>query len=185
MFINGIKITHVLPCIADPEKIRFIAYFDKNISEVFSHMNRILDGAIYNHEGKTLTIKKDGRLITLHPNKLAATKVTDEEDAYQIINWVKDKVNYCYENKDSIEPSFERRQKLSALDIYKLIPGTNCKTCGELTCMAFAVKLSEEEISVMRCVELFSGNFTDKRNELLRLLKASGYNIPEAFISDK
>jgi ArsR family metal-binding transcriptional regulator len=185
MFINGIKITHVLPCIADPEKIRFIAYFDKNVSEVFPHMNKILDGAIYNHEGKTLTIKKDGRLITLHPNKLAATKVTDEEDAHQIINWVKDKVNYCYENKDSIEPSFERRQKLSALDIYKLIPGTNCKTCGELTCMTFAVKLSEEEISVMRCVELFSGNFTDKRNELLRLLKASGYNIPEAFVSDK
>jgi len=49
MFINKIKITHILPCIADPEKIRFIAYFDKNISEILPYLNGVLDGEIYNH----------------------------------------------------------------------------------------------------------------------------------------
>lgn len=185
MFLELIKIVHILPCLADPEKIRFIAYFDKNVSEVFPYLNTVLDGAIYNHEGKTLTIKKEGRLITLHPNKIAAGKVIDEDDAHQIISWIKEKINYCHDNKDSIEPSVDRRQKLSALDIYKLLPGTNCRRCKELTCIAFAVKLSGEDVSVLKCAELFSGNFTDKRAELLGLLKASGYSVPGAFVSDK
>jgi ArsR family metal-binding transcriptional regulator len=185
VFLDLIKIAHILPCLANPEKIRFIAYFDKNVSEVFPYLNAILDGAIYNHEGKTLTIKKEGRLITIHPNKIAAGKVADESDAHQIISWIKERINYCYDNKDSIEPNNERRQKLSGLDIYKLLPGTNCKRCEELTCVAFAVKLSGEEISVLKCAELFSGNFTEKRTELLRLLKASGYDVPGVFVSDK
>jgi ArsR family metal-binding transcriptional regulator len=185
MFLERIKIVHVLPCSADPEKIRFIAYFDKNVSDILPYLNAILDGAIYNYERKTLTIKKEGRLITLHPNKIAAGKVIDEDDAHQVINWIRERINYCHENKDSIEPNFERRQKLSALDIYKLLPGTNCRRCEELTCIAFAVKLSSEEVSALKCSELFSGNFTDKRAELLGLLKASGYNVPRVFVTDK
>jgi len=184
MFLERIKIVHILPCVADPEKIRFIAYFDKNISEIFPYLNTILNGAIYNHEGKTLTIKKEGRLITLHPNKIAAGKIIDENDAYHIISWIKEKINYCHDNKDSIEPSIERRLKLSALDIYKLLPGNNCRKCREWTCMAFAVKLSSEEVSVLKCSELFSRNFTDKRAELLGLLKAAGYDVPGVFVRD-
>jgi ArsR family metal-binding transcriptional regulator len=53
MFINEIKITEVMPCLADPEKIRFIAYFEKDVSEVFPYINTILKGAIYNHNGRT------------------------------------------------------------------------------------------------------------------------------------
>ncbi|MGB8952751.1 MAG: (Fe-S)-binding protein [Candidatus Aminicenantales bacterium] len=185
MFLDRIKIVHILPCLADPEKIRFIAYFEKNVSEVFPYLNTILDKAIYNHEGKTLTIKMEGRLITLHSIKIAAGKVIDEDDAYKIINWIKERINYCYENRNSIEPSIERRQKLSALDIYKLLPGTNCRRCEELTCLAFAVKLSGEEIGVLKCADLFSGKFTEKKQELLQLLKASGYDVPGDFVIDK
>lgn len=185
MFINNIKIAHILPCIADPEKIRFIAYFDNNISEILPYLNSILDGAIYNHEGHSLTIKKEGRLITLHPNKIAAGKIIDENDAHKVIDWIKEKINYCYENKQSIEPSFERRQKLTALDVYKLLPGNNCKRCGELTCLAYAVKLSEEQTSIMKCTELFAGEFSEKKRELLHLLKASGYSIPRVFIPNE
>lgn len=66
MFIEKIEIAHILPCIADTTKIRFIAYFGKNVSEVLPYLNRMIKGAIYNHAGQTLTIRKDGRLITLH-----------------------------------------------------------------------------------------------------------------------
>lgn len=103
MFINKIKITHILPYIADPEKIRFIAYFDNNISEILPYLNSKLDGAIYNHEGHSLTIKKEGRLITLHPNRIAAGKIIDENDAHKVIDRIKEKINYFYENQQSIE----------------------------------------------------------------------------------
>ncbi|MFB0566667.1 MAG: (Fe-S)-binding protein [Candidatus Aminicenantaceae bacterium] len=184
MYVEDIKMSQIMPCLADPEKIRFIAYFDKNISDIFPYLNAILKGAIYNPNGQTLTIKKEGRLITLHPNKIAAGKILNEKDAYEMIEWIKENINYCHANKNSIEPCFERRQKLTALDIYKLLPGTNCKKCGELTCLAFAVKLSEEQRSIMKCTEIFSGEHAEKKKELLGLLKASGYDVPSVFVPD-
>jgi len=128
MFVKKVKIIHILPCLADPEKIRFIAYFDKNVSEILPYLNAVVEGAIYNHLIHTLTIKKEGRLITIHPNKIVASKILDEKDAKEIIEWLKKEINYCYENKNSIEPSYERRHRLTALDIYKLLPGKSVKS---------------------------------------------------------
>src|SRR4030042_6250603 len=139
MFLDEIRITEIMPCLADPEKIRFIAYFEKDISEVFPYLNAVLKNAIYNHEGKTITLKKEGRLISLHPGKIAAGKIIDEQDARDVLDWLKKEINYCHECKDTLTPSFERRQKLTALDIFKLLPGTNCRRRGDRTCLAFTV----------------------------------------------
>jgi ArsR family metal-binding transcriptional regulator len=182
MFLDEIKITEIMPCLADPEKIRFIAYLEKDISEVFPYLNAVLKNAIYNHDGKTLTLKKEDRLISLHPGKIAAGKIINEQDARDVLEWLKREINSCYDHRDSIEPSFERRQKLTALDIFKLLPGTNCKRCGDLTCLAFAVRLSAEEANIMRCQEIFGAPFADKKKTLLSLLAASGYIVPRAFV---
>jgi ArsR family metal-binding transcriptional regulator len=182
MFLREVKITEIMPCLADPEKIRFIAYFEKDVSEVFPYLNTILKGAIYNHNGRTLTLKKEGRLISLHPNKIAAGKIVDNKDAWEVIEWLKEKINYCYEHRDSIQPNFERRQKLAALDIFKLLPRTNCKRCEELTCLAFAVKLCAEETDIMKCQEIFAARFAEKKKLLLSLLSASGYAVPSIFL---
>ncbi len=40
---------------------------------------------------------------------------------------------------------------LSALDIYKLLPKTNCKECGSATCLAFAMLLSQKKASLDQC----------------------------------
>ena len=43
-----IKIVEIMPCLADPEKIRFIVHIEKDISSVFSYLNGVLKAAIYN-----------------------------------------------------------------------------------------------------------------------------------------
>ncbi|MCM8778980.1 MAG: acetyl-CoA decarbonylase/synthase complex subunit gamma [Candidatus Omnitrophica bacterium] len=40
---------------------------------------------------------------------------------------------------------------LSALDIYKLLPKTNCKKCGSPTCLAFAMRLLAKKGSLEEC----------------------------------
>lgn len=40
---------------------------------------------------------------------------------------------------------------ISPIEIYKLLPRTNCKECGEENCMAFAVKLVNMETRLDRC----------------------------------
>ena len=40
---------------------------------------------------------------------------------------------------------------LSGLDIYKLLPKTNCKECGFATCLAFAMQLAQKKIALDKC----------------------------------
>jgi acetyl-CoA decarbonylase/synthase complex subunit gamma len=40
---------------------------------------------------------------------------------------------------------------LSGLEIYKLLPQTNCKDCGYPTCLAFAMKLAAKQASLKDC----------------------------------
>jgi ArsR family metal-binding transcriptional regulator len=69
--------------------------------------------------------------------------------------------------------------ELKALDIFKLLPGTSCKKCGELACLAFAVKLVGRDTEITRCDPLFSEEYQEKRKVLLELLQAAGYDLPK------
>ncbi len=40
---------------------------------------------------------------------------------------------------------------LSGLDIFKLLPKTNCKECGHPTCLAFAMALAQKKVSLDEC----------------------------------
>jgi ArsR family metal-binding transcriptional regulator len=160
--------------LADPEKIRVIAELSEEIHEVLPYLNTILKGCIYNHPANTLTIKKDGKLLTLHFNHITLAKVEDKKEAEEILNWLKDLINETYEKRDQIEPNYSKGADLKALDIFKLLPGTNCKECGELACLAFAVKLVAQDIDVMKCAPLFSGEFQGKQKVLFELLQAAG-----------
>src|SRR5512139_3000418 len=40
---------------------------------------------------------------------------------------------------------------LSGLEIYKLLPKTNCKECGFPTCLAFAMKLAQKQVELDAC----------------------------------
>jgi ArsR family metal-binding transcriptional regulator len=175
MLLQSYKITRTLPCLADPEKIRVIAELSDEIHEVLPYLNTILKGCIYNHPANTLTIKKDGKLLTLHFNHITLAKVEDEKEAEEILKWLMDLINGTYEKRDQIEPDYSKGADLKALDIFKLLPGTNCKECGELACLAFAVKLVGQDIDVTRCTPLFSVEFQGKQKVLLELLQAAGY----------
>jgi acetyl-CoA decarbonylase/synthase complex subunit gamma len=40
---------------------------------------------------------------------------------------------------------------LSGLDIYKLLPKTNCRECGFATCLAFAMQLAKRQVTAEKC----------------------------------
>ena len=185
MLLHSYEITRTLPCLADPEKIRVIAEISDEIHEVFPYLNAIMKGCIYNHPANTLTIKKDGKMFTLHAHHITLAKIEDEKEAEEILIWLKDLINETYERQDQIEPNYSMAAELKALDIFKLLPGTSCKKCGELTCLAFAVKLVGRDIEITKCDPLFSEKYQEKRNVLLELLKAAGFEVPSEFNSSK
>lgn len=46
------------------------------------------------------------------------------------------------------------KKELSPIDVYTLLPRTNCKKCGQENCMAFATKLVNRELSLELCTPL-------------------------------
>jgi ArsR family metal-binding transcriptional regulator len=185
MLLNSYKITRILPCIADPEKIRVIAEVSDEIHEVFPYLNAVIKGCIYNHPALTLTIRNEEKLITLHANHVTMTLIEDEKEAYEMLNWLKDLINQTYEKKDQIEPNYSDGDQLKPSDIQKLLPGTNCKECGFRSCLAFAFKLVDQKIEIVKCLPLFSDQFKEKRKVLIEILQNAGLKVPSEFLESE
>ena len=61
--------------------------------------------------------------------------------------------------------------RLSPLTVHGLLPGTNCKKCGEVTCLAFASKLVARTAEAEACTPLFEEEqYAEKRQKLIELI---------------
>jgi len=63
------------------------------------------------------------------------------------------------------------KKELSPIDIYKLLPKTNCKECNQENCMAFATKLVAREVNLEQCIPLLKSEHVKSFNTLYGLLK--------------
>jgi len=125
------------------QSLHCIAHLDQDITEVLPYLNAVLGGYQYFKEPPALTLKTHGKLITLHPREIAINALRDEEQADKILEWLKHEINETWEKRDGIEPSFETPEKPKVFEILKLLPRTNCRECGQPTCMVFAVQVAE------------------------------------------
>jgi ArsR family metal-binding transcriptional regulator len=181
--VNRCELVQVLPCLADSSKIRITAELDSDIEPVLPYLNSVLKGAVYNPAGKSLTIKKDGMFFTFRGRSINATKLRDVDHANQELHaWIA-LVNETWERHPLITPVFERRVELTALQIYKALPATNCRQCGFPTCLAFAVKLLSDSVSVLVCKPLFTPEWRHKRLVLLEILDGAGCAVPAEFMA--
>lgn len=84
-----------------------------------------------------------GKLITVHSKKIAVNALKDDEEATKIIEWLKREINTAWEKRNEIEPLHEAAPQPRVFEILKLLPKTNCKECGQPTCMVFASQVAE------------------------------------------
>ncbi|MGB9791199.1 MAG: (Fe-S)-binding protein [Thermacetogeniaceae bacterium] len=96
--------------------------------------------------------------VAIQKNTISVRMFRDKDTAALICKEVVDYINDLYRRKDEITPSYKEWVQPRALDIFKLLPKTNCKKCGEPTCMAFATKLVLERVSLEDCPELKPGS---------------------------
>jgi len=68
---------------------------------------------------------------------------------------------------------------LSGLDIYKLLPKTNCKKCGFATCLAFAMQLAKKAVDIDKCPFL-----TQEAKETLAAQAAPPIRLVEIGVGD-
>ncbi len=59
---------------------------------------------------------------------------------------------------------------LTVMELYQLLPKTNCKKCGESTCMAFAVALLSRKKNIIDCPPVLLEDLKKQKEKLESLL---------------
>ena len=174
-FLRSITLCYVAPCMADEKKIRLIGYFDRDVTEILPYINAVIRGASYNKGASTLTYAKERRLINLYNIKITVAKADDIIDAWVVLDEVKKLVNDTYRRRNTIKPSYEEKVRVTALQIYGWLPKSNCKACGEVTCLAFAVKLLLGEQKILKCAPLSTeSRYSENKKIMQEMAEALG-----------
>jgi ArsR family metal-binding transcriptional regulator len=177
MLLNDYTFETSLPeCNPMAETLNAIASLSDDIGEVFPYLASVIKLCGYDDTTKILTFKRDGKGIAMYPRQIAVTKLRDRDEAKQVLEELKALINTTYESRNNIQPCYKKGGELKYLDVFKLLPGTNCGECGQSTCLAFATRLVQQETNIGRCLPIFSGKFEEKRKRLLEMLKTAGYD---------
>jgi ArsR family metal-binding transcriptional regulator len=113
------------------------------VGKALPFLNAVLGGFTYTKEPPSVSFKSQGKMITVHADKIAVNALRDEAEAKKIVEWLKREINSAWENRDSIEPSYESAPRPAITEIIKLLPKTNCTECGQPTCMVFATQVAD------------------------------------------
>jgi ArsR family metal-binding transcriptional regulator len=164
-------------CNPSSEKVNALVELSQDISEVLPYLNTVLKGFQYSDKEKILTVKWREHLITFRPMQIAITKLEDEKEAKAVMKELEEIINDTHQNREKIKPDYSTAKELKSSDVLKLLPGTNCKECGERTCFSFSFKLIRHELEISKCKPLLSREYQVKREGLSELLLEAGYNV--------
>ena len=154
------------PCEPGAERYAARARLTVDISEVLPYLNATLRGALYLPEARALTWKKGGHNIAFHAYEIATSTAEDRDDAEKELKGLIGLVNRTWERRAEITPDIATRQRPTPMAIYKLLPNTNCKQCGEQTCFTFALKLAASQRKLADCPALIEPQYAEKRAAL-------------------
>lgn len=161
-------------CSRSIETIVATAELSDDVAEVMPYLNAQLKGCTFDPEGSILRFSHEGRAFTLYRDRVLIGNTADAAEAREAMDWLRSFINETFERRQTIEPSYRRGVELKPLQVYKLLPCTNCKECGEATCFAFAARLLKEDIDVAACRPLFRDEYQERRDKLLALLREAG-----------
>jgi ArsR family metal-binding transcriptional regulator len=125
-------------CMPGAMSVQCFAHLKEDVSEAIPYLNASLGGHCFTTHPPSVTFKVQGKLITVHPRKIAINALKDEQEATKIIEWLVREINSVWENRREIKPRFEPTPTPKLIEILKLLPKTNCRECGQATCMVFA-----------------------------------------------
>jgi len=175
--LGRVAIVVLATCIADPSRLRLIAHFSGDTAEALPYLNAELPTGSYVPSMPVLTYMDGHRMVSLFRDRIGIAKADDIVDAWASLERVRCLVNDAWARRTSITPSTETRRRPPALEIYKRLPGTNCKECGEATCMAFAWSVWRGDAQPHRCRPVFAGERGELKDALLAT--CAGLGVPD------
>ncbi len=170
-YLESIALIKALPCLAEPGKIIVVGKPDSTLTEVIPFLATLPGIIAFNPETCTLTFRRQHGFITLSPDRVYITQVRNTDEGLELLTALRDAINTTWDQRHNLKPATKKKQAPHHLDIFALLPQTNCKQCGEATCLAFAVNLILRKRAIEDCSPLQQDiAFKDRRATLKAML---------------
>jgi len=171
-----ISIAEKVPCLLELRKLQITAQANKPLKEIIPILYLAIPHSQYAKAFGSVTFLLEGKLVTVYSSgKINLGCVLREEIALRLLEKLEavlEKAYEYYERQGSPDPKLlEVKQKLSPIEVYKLLPKTNCKECGEQGCFPFAVKLANGEKTLQGCTQIQQPKYSAEKEMLEKMIQ--------------
>jgi ArsR family metal-binding transcriptional regulator len=156
--LEVVELRQLLPCIADSTKFRIIARFEPPLGGALKLLEPLFPRARYSDKIGALIIQKGNILITLYSmGNVTMTMIKSETEAKETLEDLKKTINEAIVK--GVTPVPREKVKVDHAEIFKYLPKTDCRICGEQSCYAFAIRLVGGETNLEKCTPLLEPKF--------------------------
>ena len=129
---------------------------DCGLASLFPYINAVAEHSQYYEKPVYIKFMLADRLCAFYSTEGAFAPVRNMGDAIAFLPTLLAFIDDVVRCRPEIAPNYKKFNPTSALDIYRLLPGSNCRECGFATCMAFSAALSRGQTSMVNCPHLAS-----------------------------
>jgi ArsR family metal-binding transcriptional regulator len=170
-YLESIALTRTLPCLAEPGKIIVIGSPSRDLGDVLPFLATLPNIITYNPDACTLTFRRERGFLTLYHDKVIFTQLDDTAQGLELLAALVDAINATWTHRHELTAMSKPRRAPRPLDVWPLLPQSNCKQCGEMTCMAFAFAVLQQQRDIDECKPLAEdAAFADRRVTLEAML---------------
>ena len=154
------------PCLPGSSRWGARVKIDTDLGELLPYLNGALEKRFYDPNTQTIVFKRNGHAVAVRPREIRIGNLLDREEGIKVAGEVVRFLNEIMEKRDQITPDTTRKEPPKAIEIFKQLPQTNCRRCGQPTCMAFATALARGEADLDDCPELYEPGREEQRRKI-------------------
>jgi uncharacterized protein (DUF169 family)/ArsR family metal-binding transcriptional regulator len=159
------EIRKLMPCIADPSRLRIIANMTPPLGEALKVLEPIFPRSRYLDRTRSLIIEKEEVIITVYGSgKVSIGMIKNESEAREVLEELRSTINRAI--LIDVVPAPKEKVKVELREIYKYLPQIDCGKCGEQSCYSFVVKLMAGEIGLDMCTQLKEPRYAANQEHL-------------------
>lgn len=170
VFLESIALTRTHPCLAERGKLVVVGRPARSLAAVLPYLATLPGVIAYNPELPALTFRRQPGFLTLYADRVTLTQVRGVEEGLDLLAALVEAVNATWEHRAELVAVREWRRPARPLDVYALLPQSNCGQCGEATCMAFAFALLQQRRQLADCRPLETEAALVEQHEALAAL---------------
>ncbi|MDA8163330.1 MAG: hypothetical protein M0022_10590 [Desulfobacteraceae bacterium] len=127
---------------------------ENSLCPIMPYVNADAKVILYEPADDVLIFRLDRYKVALRPNELTVGSVPDLIEGRHAVSMAITYLNELWKRRGGVTPNHHARKRPAAFEIYKVLPKSNCKACGEASCLAFATKLALAEAEIDSCAPL-------------------------------